>query len=54
MDIFSEVKEGNIVIRIRDENGVSTLTLKQQRGHGLDKTEYETKIEDREMIHQML
>lgn len=54
MDIFSEVKEGNIVIRIRDENGVSKLTLKQQRRHGLDKTEFETKVEDREMIHQML
>ena len=54
MDIFYEVKEGNIVIRIRDDNGVSKLTLKQQRGHGLDKTEYETKVEDRETMHQIL
>jgi len=54
VDVFSNVKVGDIFIRIRSENGINTLTLKQQRGHGLDKTEHETKIENSEEVHQML
>lgn len=53
-DPFSNVKVGDIFIRIRKENDVNKLTLKQQRGPGLDKTEYETEVKDSEQIHQML
>src|SRR3989344_5307654 len=54
LDPFSNVKVGDTFIRIRKQNGVNTLTLKQQRGAGLDKTEHETKIENREEVHRML
>ncbi len=53
-DGFANVKVGDTFIRIRNENGINSLTLKQQRGLGLDKTEYETKIEDGEAMHQIL
>src|SRR5579864_5980006 len=53
-DILSHVKKGDIFIRIRTVNGVSELTLKQQRGIGLDKIEHETKVENREEIHNIL
>lgn len=53
-DIFSNVKEGDVFIRIRTQNGASELTLKQQRGPGLDKIEHETKIEDSQAMHQIL
>ena len=32
LDVFFNMKVGNVVIRIRDEKGASTLTLKKQRG----------------------
>ena len=54
IDPFSNVKVGDIFIRIRKQNGTNTLTLKQQRGVGLDKTEHETKIDDSEQMHQIL
>src|SRR3989344_6966250 len=52
--IFTTPREGLQVMRIRNENGVNKLTLKQQRTHELDNDEYETKVEDREVMHQIL
>lgn len=54
LDPFSNVKVGDTFIRIRKQDGIDTLTLKQQRGVGLDKTEHETKINNSEQMHQML
>ena len=34
--IFTTPREGLLVMRIRNENGVNKLTLKQQRTHELD------------------
>src|SRR3989344_8336699 len=54
LEPFSNVKVGDTFMRIRKQNGVNTLTLKQQRGVGLDKTEHETKIDNSEEMHQVL
>ena len=54
LEPFSNVKAGDTFIRIRKQNGINTLTLKQQRGVGLDKTEHETIIDNSEQMHQIL
>jgi len=52
--IFTRMREGIFVMRIRDEDGVSKITLKQQQTHELDNLEYETNVENREVMHQIL
>lgn len=52
--IMKKVTPGCIVIRIRREFGVAKFTLKQQLSHRLDKTEYETKIDDPDAFHEAL
>ncbi len=53
-NIFSETKEGNIVLRIRRENDSTTLNLKKQKSYEMDNIEYETKINDPEAMQQIL
>lgn len=53
--IFSRMlKEGEIVMRIRRENGVAKITLKQQKTNELDNTEHETEVGDGDTMHQIL
>ncbi len=52
--IFTGLKPGGIVVRIRDENGKLELNLKQQQTHELDNIEWETEVKDREAIHNIL
>ena len=51
---FDNAKEGHIAIRIRYEDDVAKLTLKQQRSYEMDNIEYETEIKKPDEIHQML
>jgi len=51
---YLDAYEGHIAIRIRNEDDVNKLTLKRQRTHELDNDEYETKVEDGEVMHQIL
>lgn len=52
--IFTTPREGLLVMRIRNENGVAKVTLKRQRTHELDNDEYETKVEDGQVMHNIL
>jgi len=47
-------QEGDLVLRIRRENEISEFNIKKQRSHELDNIEYETKVEDPEILHKML
>ena len=51
---YIEDYEGHIAVRIRNQEGVSILTIKQQRSNELDNIEYETIVEDGETMHQIL
>lgn len=51
---FGHSKEGDIAIRIRREDGVPKITLKQQRSHEMDNTEYETEVKDGEVMRNIL
>ena len=46
--------EGHIAIRIRNENNVHKLTLKQQRSNEMDNIECETKVDNPESVNRML
>lgn len=52
--IFTTPREGLLVMRIRNEDDIAKVTLKRQRTHELDNDEYETKVEDGEVMHQIL
>ena len=54
LDNFEKAREGHITMRIRHEDDVAKLTLKQQQSNEMDNIEYETEIEDPNEIHQML
>ncbi len=47
-------KEGDVFLRIRRMNDMSKLNLKQQRSSEMDNIEYETEIEDPEVMHNIL
>lgn len=47
-------KEGDIILRIRRENGKAIFNLKQQRSSELDNIEYETVVEDFEAMDSIL
>jgi len=49
-----EVKEGTVVLRTRDEDGKTTLTLKRQLSSPLSSEEYEVEVSSSESIHLML
>lgn len=51
---FTEAREGDIILRIRRLSNRAEFTLKQQRSSEMDNIEYETKIADPEILHQML
>ncbi|MGC9603586.1 MAG: class IV adenylate cyclase [Minisyncoccia bacterium] len=51
---FESAKEGDIIIRIRRQDGGTELNLKQQRSSESDNTEYESEIENPDAVHQML
>lgn len=54
-EIFNHAgKEGHIVMRIRKQNGISLLTLKQQLTYEMDNIEYETEIKDSEIMYNIL
>lgn len=52
--IFTKMREGLLVARIRREGDNTKVTLKRQRTHELDNDEYETKVEDGQVMHQIL
>ncbi len=51
---YMEAYEGFIAVRIRNQDGISILTVKQQKSNEMDNSEYETKVEDPEVMHQIL
>ena len=51
---YTESYEGCIIVRIRNQNGVSILNLKKQLSGEMDNLEYETKVEDGEAMHRIL
>lgn len=51
---FKGAEEGDIMMRIRREEGRTELNLKQQRSGESDNLEYETEVSDAEQVHQML
>lgn len=51
---WEESKEGDIILRIRNQDGVAEFNLKQQQSSELDNLEYETKVESPEALHQIL
>jgi len=51
---FDEPIEGNISIRIRYDEDSAKLTLKKQKSYQMDCLEYETKIEDPKVFHNIL
>lgn len=51
---MSDIKRGNVAMRIRNSNGTRTLNLKKQLENELDCVEYETIIENPESTHKML
>ena len=53
-DEFGKAREGHIAMRIRHEDNVSKITLKQQRSHEMDNIEYETEVKDPKEIHNIL
>jgi len=52
--IFASAKEGDVIIRIRQQDGFAILNLKQQKSGEMDNLEYETTVEDGEAMHQIL
>ena len=53
-DEFDKSKEGDVIIRIRKQNGKAELNLKKQKSFEMDNLEYETEIENPDSVHQML
>lgn len=51
---FTDAYEGHIALRMRYEGTVAKITLKQRRSNEMDNIEYETKVEDGEMMHEIL
>ncbi len=51
---YDKAYEGCITVRIRNQDGISILNLKQQKSNEMDNLEYETIVEDREAMHQIL
>jgi len=51
---FDKSKEGDVIIRIRKQNGRAELNLKKQKTYEMDNLEYETEIKDPEEMHQIL
>lgn len=51
---LSDVKRGNVAMRIRNSNGICTLNLKKQMENELDCVECETIIEDPKQTHEIL
>ena len=51
---FIESYEGCNILRIRNENGVSIMNLKQQRSGEMDNIEYETEVKDGDAMHNIL
>src|SRR3989338_940148 len=51
---LSDVKRGNVAMRIRNSNDTYTLNLKKQLENELDCIECETIIENPEQTHEML
>ena len=51
---YTESYEGCIIVRIRNQDGVSILNLKKQLSGEMDNLEYETKVEDGEAMHRIL
>ncbi|HEY4514820.1 MAG TPA: class IV adenylate cyclase [Candidatus Paceibacterota bacterium] len=51
---WNDYKEGDVAIRIRNQDGVSMFTLKQQKSGEHDNLEYETVIGDKEAMHGAL
>ncbi len=52
--IFTSFREGDVVIRIRKQDGVAILNLKQQKSGEMDNLEYETEVVDADATHQIL
>jgi len=50
---FDNIKEGNIVLRIRKEGNISKMTLKQEKTNEMDNLEYETDVSNPEETHQI-
>jgi adenylate cyclase class 2 len=53
-EVWSAAKEGDIVIRIREQENRSVLNLKQQKTSELDNLEYETRVDDPEAVRKIL
>src|SRR3989344_8680458 len=51
---YTESYEGCIIVRIRNQDGVSILNLKKQLSGEMDNIEYETEVRDGEALHQIL
>ena len=51
---YTESYEGCIIVRIRNQDGVSIVNLKKQLSYEMDNLEYETKVENGEEMHQIL
>jgi adenylate cyclase, class 2 len=51
---WQSAKEGDIILRIRRMNDIAEFNLKQQRSSEMDNIEYETEIEDPEVMHNIL
>lgn len=51
---WTKPKEGDIVLRIRRQDGIAEFNIKQQRSHELDNIEYETEVKDPKIMHEML
>jgi adenylate cyclase class 2 len=49
-----KIVEGTIVLRIRNENGKLTFTIKQQLGRDLSSKEYEVEISNADTMYAML
>jgi adenylate cyclase class 2 len=53
-EIWTAAKEGDIAIRIRQQDDGSVLNLKQQKTSELDNLEYETRVDNPEAVRKIL
>lgn len=51
---WESAKEGDIILRIRNQDGKIEFNLKQQKSSELDNLEYETEVENAESLHKIL
>jgi adenylate cyclase class 2 len=51
---WESAKEGDIILRIRNQDDRAEFNLKQQKSSELDNLEYETGVEDAESLHKIL